>query len=448
MKRLFWQFSLILLFGAAFAWLADHPGRVVIEWQQTELRTSFAVLAVLMALIIIAFLLLQRLWHWLTKDAPFAGPNRTLNRQRRGLDAMNQAVLALARGDSVAAEKQLRQAKLLLPPQPMTHILEAQNAQMLGDKTKAEAAFKSLAESDETRFIGMRGLISEALNHGRYQTALPLLAEAIKIEPTSQWALKTQFQVWLKTGHWRDAESHLPILEKQKVFTAEDLQRFKVILTMQVGHEDMQAQDYKAARQQYKAALKGDDAFVPALVHLAGLEIREGRQSQAAKMIIEAWKKNPHPDLSDFYVDMVQNERPTERLKRLTRLTDKNPNHPLSRLLLAEAHFKAQHFDEAKALISDVVKETNWKRAVALEILLLNQSDNVDQNRIRQLKEQRQNAIDVGFWLCGSCNNVQGYFAPTCDQCGDFASISWSSSKREILPRSDTMKQPPLQIVP
>mgnify|MGYP000206349626 CR=1 FL=1 len=448
MKRLFWQFALILLLGGAFAWMADHPGRVIIEWQQTELRTSFAVLAVLMALLIILCLLAQRLWHWLTKDAPFAGPNRTLNRQRRGLDAMNQAVLALARGDGDQAEKHLKQARLLLPPQPMTHILEAQNAQRLGDKSKAEAAFKSLAASDDTRFIGMRGLISEALNQGRYQTALPLLAEAVKIEPTNQWALKTQFEVWLKTGHWREALAQLPVLEKQKVFGGDELATLKQHLNMQVGHEDMQAQDFKAARQHYKAALKTDEGFVPAIIHLAGLELREDKKSAANKLMLEAWKKAPHPEISNFYGDMVQNERPNERLKRIKSLTDKNPNHPLSRLLMAEAHHKAQHPDEALSLLDDVVAETNWKRAIDLKISLIKQKDNVDQSHLSQLNNQRQTAIEVGYWLCGSCHHTHGRFSSICDHCGDFASIQWSSSKREVMSASANLKQPPLQIVP
>ena len=127
MIRLITILIVALLVGAGLAWLADNPGQVVINWQSWLVETSLAVLAVAIAMLLAVVLLVQNIWYWARRELPFVGVQRHLRQQRRGLDAMNQTVLALSSGRIDEAEKLIAKTKRLLPPQPMLHVLESQN---------------------------------------------------------------------------------------------------------------------------------------------------------------------------------------------------------------------------------------------------------------------------------------------------------------------------------
>lgn len=447
MKRLFLQFAIILLIGVSIAWVSDHPGQTVITWENTEIRTSFAFLIFLVAILLLTLLVLQRLWYWLRHETVFSAHKRTIDHQRRGLEAMNKAVLLLARENPAKARQQLLQAKRLLPPQPMMHVLEAQIAQAAGDDESAKSAYKALADQDETKFIGLYGLMKEALSHDQLQAALPLSQEAVRLEPKHKNLLKSHLELLLKLRHWSEALAHLKVLRKNDALKNDTLTTLEATLEVQMAHETLSSQQIDAARDHYQRALKIHPDFLPATLHLANLEKQQNRQAQAAKLIQQSWQRQPHPETLALYKELGSMERPTETLKRLKKLADKNPNHPLSLLAVADAEFKADHRAEALKLLKPLATDTNWQEALALYLKVLKQADQQDTNLIQSLEQKLHNAIPFGQWVCSSCNFSPASHQTRCPDCHAFATIGWHSFERQIMSKIASDQETPIKII-
>ena len=86
---------------------------------------------------------------------------------------LNRAMVALAAVDQRQARRLTRQAQLLLPPQPLTHVMAAEAAKLAGDGEAVAEHYKALSQDEAAGFLGVRGLLIEARNAGRETEEFP-----------------------------------------------------------------------------------------------------------------------------------------------------------------------------------------------------------------------------------------------------------------------------------
>src|SRR6516165_5942565 len=187
--RAFLACLFIALVAAGGAYLANEPGTVAIAWRDVRLEPSVPVLvAALIVLFLVALLavgVLRRL---------IAGPGALLKarrerRRRAGYHALTQGMVAVAAGDAEEAQRQARKADVLLAEPPLTLLLSAQAAQLGGDEGAARKYFSEMLNRPETEFLGLRGLLMQALRAGDDATALRLVERARTLRPKTPWVL-------------------------------------------------------------------------------------------------------------------------------------------------------------------------------------------------------------------------------------------------------------------
>src|SRR3954467_10107985 len=150
----------VAAYGAV--WLSERPGDVLVTWGGFRLQTSVAI--ALIGTVGTAFLLAV-LWSAvgllmkLPRRLSFSSRAR---RRARGYSEVSRGMVAVGAGDPVAARRHANEAERLLGRVPLTLLLKAQAAQVSGNRAAAEAAFQGMAEHDETRVLGLRGLFVEA----------------------------------------------------------------------------------------------------------------------------------------------------------------------------------------------------------------------------------------------------------------------------------------------
>ena len=83
-------------------------------------------------------------------------------RAMKGYLAISRGLIAVGAGDLALARKSAHEAARLSAGEPLTLLLSAQSAQMAGDRAAAERAFRAMAERDDTKLLGLRGLYIEA----------------------------------------------------------------------------------------------------------------------------------------------------------------------------------------------------------------------------------------------------------------------------------------------
>lgn len=350
-----WGLFLIVIGVVALVagWLAGHPGAVTLEWQNYRVDTSAAVLAAAALLFAAVVALLYRVW-WSMWSAPkWLGRFRRDRRRRRGYTALSRGLVAVAAGDAETARRQARRATEYLNDPPLTMLLSAQAAQMEGDEQAARRFFQTMSEQPTTEFLGVRGLLLQAIKREDWGEALTLARRAYRLNPHSEWVMQTLYDLQKRTGEWGDAALTLDEAVKMKLIPASQSGAEKANLYYQ---QSLKADGFEAlrwARRAYKA-LPG---HVPSAVRWAEMCLAEDRYRKAAGVIEDAWQHNPAPDLVPVYFQAKKAEDATQKLAAARRLADFKPGHLESRLLVAEAALEAEKWADARAVLETVADD-------------------------------------------------------------------------------------------
>ena len=192
-RTLFFCVKAAILVGIA-VWLAGWPSEVsfllapyridlffvTFDWPGYRIDTNIGVLIFAAAIAAILVALLYRFWRSLYRAPGDVGRAVQSGRRRRGYKALTQGMVAVAAGEPDEASRWAKRADTLLDEPPLTMLLSAQAAQLTGDEAAAKRYFTAMLDSDETRFLGLRGLLTQAMRDGDTQAALDYVRQIRK----------------------------------------------------------------------------------------------------------------------------------------------------------------------------------------------------------------------------------------------------------------------------
>jgi HemY protein len=384
---------LVGLLALGAAWLADRPGDVVVTWQGMHIETSVMVLAAGLLVAVAALMLLWTLLSALLRS-PFI-LRRHLHRRRgeRAYEAISCGLVAIGAGDLVAARKHAAEAKRIAPSEPLALLLDAQHAQLSGDRESADSAFRAMAGRTDTKALGLHGLFVEAHRRGDRASAHAFAEEAARESPSLDWAGRAVLEFRCLTGDWAGA---LALLDANKHALDKDSyrrQRAVMLTARAIASEESDRDQAKALAIE---AAKLEPAFVPAAA-LAGRMLAEGGELRKASRILhKAWEAHPHPDLAQVFSDLRFGDAARDRLKRIEVLAKQVPGHIEGALALARAAIDAREFAKARdALASFLAAPT---RRVALLMAELERAEQNDEGRAREWIARALHAAPDPAW--------------------------------------------------
>src|SRR5215203_103899 len=339
-------------FGAV--WLADRPGNVVVNWGGYQAQTSVAVAAVLTIGIAIALAFL-----WAVVTFVLSVPNRMsyasrARRRAKGYAAVSRGMVAVGAGDPGAARRHAGEAERLLGREPLTLLLKAQAAQIAGDRSGAEAAFRGMAEDSETRVLGLRGLFVEARRRGDAVAARAYAGEAARLAPAVGWANEAVLEAQWADGDWRGALATVERRASLGLLDKATARRHRAVLLT----ADALARPLEAVK------LAPD--LVPAAAVAGQVLSRRAELRKAAKIVEATWKTQPHPDLAEVYMNLRPGDSALDRLHRAETLAKLSSWHPEARLALARAALEAREFGRAREVLRPLLSDRPTVRACLL----------------------------------------------------------------------------------
>lgn len=431
MTRIVLWFLAILIVAVGAAWLADHPGDVVIDFQGLRFYTSFAALAAFGVAGMALAALGMWLFGWLRRDMPFFGSNRVIKRQGRGLKLLNQSLVALSAGDHRLASKLIDQAEVLLPPQPMVHLIAAEAAARAGDHATAAKRYQALEGTDDGRFLGLRGLVGEAQRQGRENEALRLARTAFSENRKSPWVLRTLFSLEVAAGNWAEASAALDKVAREKLMDDSRVRKHRGALAFAEATEANLKGDTLAAKKSFKKVLSYRADFAPATAALAKIELAGGNKKRASKLIEEAWQNLPHPTLARVFKELDAAESAKDWLTRVRALTASKPEHPQSMMLMVDALMDAREYAVAKPLLDKLIKaaptRAAWQYRLALAHALGEDPDPI---------EAALATAEAGEgWRCDACGHAPHAWSPLCPSCGSFDTVDWQDMGGTAAPK-------------
>ena len=394
----------VLLYLAIFAalavgavWLADRPGEVSVLWQGYRIETSVAIAAI--GIVVLAMLAmlgwgLVRFVFGLPTAFSFAARSR---RRARGFEAVSRGMVAIGAGDPIAASRHAVDARRYAGNEPLTLLLEAQAAQLSGDRGRAEAAFKTMLDKAETRVLGLRGLFVEAKRRGDMAAARAFADDAVRRSPSLAWANDALLDFHTSAGDWQAARTAVERRAALRLADKADAKRQRAVL---LAAEALEARG-NAPEKALAAALEAvklAPGLTPAAA-LAGRMLAErGDIRKAVKLLEAAWKEVSHPDLAAAYLDVRPGDSAQDRLARATTLSKLRPSDPEGVLALAGAAIHAREFAKARSVLKPLLAGGASVRACLL-MAELEEAEHGAAGRVREWLARATRAPRDAAWV-------------------------------------------------
>ena len=438
--------GLVCLVALGIVWFADRPGEVAITWLGWRIESSVLVLlaavALFAALLLLLFSLARGLWRSPRRIA------RALReqRERKGRLAIKRGLVAVGVGDQASARRLAQQARRLAGDEPLVLLLEAQAAQLAGDRAGAETAFREMARHADTRLLGLRGLYVEAQRREDFGAARHFAEAAARAAPGLPWAGQAVLEFRCRTADWEgaleilDAHLHNGLIDK-----ATHRRHTAVLTTARALAAE--ATDPGVAKTLAVEAAKQAPDLVPAAA-LAGRLLADAGETRKARKILEAaWRVNPHPDLAETYAHLRIGDSARDRLARVETLARQADGHVESALAVARAALDAREFAVARKALAPLIAEPTQR--VAMLMAELEELEHGDVGRARQWMARAVRATRDPAWTADGV--VSEHWLPVSPVTGRIDAFEWKAPLAELPgpgSAAETAREPTIEAAP
>jgi HemY protein len=413
---------LIALAAAGAAWVADQTGDVTLSWGGWRVATTLPVLALALGLVVVAAMLAWSFITTLWRMPERIRRSRRERRHARGRHAITQGLLAIGHGDAAAARQHADSARRHAGSDPLALLLHAQSAQLDGDRAGAQRAFRAMAEREDTRLLGLRGLFIEAQRADDPVAAVMIAEEALKLSPSSSWASHAVLGFCCAKGDWSGA---LGILDNNQSAGLIDKATYRrqrgVLLT--AGALELENVDRDLSRESAMEAVKLAPTLVPAAVLAAKYESEAHQVRRAMRIVEAAWLVQPHPDLADAYAHVRLGDSARQRLVRVETLAAKAPGHIEGALAVARAAIDAAEFARARAALAPFAERPTQR--VAMLMAEIERTEHGDSGRARAWTLRAVRALHDPVWTADGY--VSDRWRPVSPVSGRLDAFQWQT---------------------
>lgn len=408
-------------------WFADNPGNVQITepWGGNSFSPPFGILILGVFLVGVLLTVLYELYRTIMTAPKKIGRYRRQKRKERGYEELATGLVAAAAGDVNAARVSTRRAEKLLEKAPSTLLLGARSAQLDGKDAEARGKFKDMLQHKETEFLGLRGLLGQAIKEGDREEALKLVKKAYLRRPNMPWVLTTLFDLQTEMGDWRDAMATVNDMGRQKLIDAETATRYRAILFHLNAEKKDEEGRHQEAFDNAKRAHKLLPSLAPISVNAARLAVKTDRRRAARKILEASWKTQPHPSLARALAGLNTQQSPTDRYKTFERLHQLNPNHLEGEMALAGQAVAAEQWPAAREALERAVK-LGATASVFRMFADVERATGGDTDKIQGWLAKAVDAPSDPTWICKPTGETQASwsaFGPD----GKFDSLRWGS---------------------
>ncbi|MSO64521.1 MAG: heme biosynthesis protein HemY [Alphaproteobacteria bacterium] len=423
MRRLMAGVAVLVGLALLGVWMADQPGRIVVDAEDLRIEAPTAVGVGLVVLLFAAGFLLHVLWRAVRYLTVGVKVRRARRQRDKGERLLSRGMVAVAAGDRAAALGFARQAEALLPGSPLSMLLSAQSAQLAGDEQAMRLYYGAMLKKPETEFLGLRGLAMQAHRLGHGDEALNLARRAYRLNPGTPWVLTALFDLEAKAGHWREVERVTERALAAGLIGEADARRRRAIARYEQARTA--PTDGSASTEDLAlASHRADPGFVPAAVLAAALAAARNRARQADQILTATWQQGPHDALARSFLHLHEAETSARRLARAERLTAAGHEHLEARLLLTQAALAAGQVAKARSELAIAAATTNDLRVLRL-MAAIDEAEPASRASAESWRRRMQGPTLPEAWRCTGCGHRHDGWQALCQQCGAFDTLHW-----------------------
>ena len=414
----------IAIIAVAAVWLINHPGDVVITWQEYQMQTSLAVFAGLALVAFIVFHLAVNFWRFIVMLPARMHQRSKALRTKKGLKTLIEAMTTAFLQDTSKSQAQANYLERYLGAAPFSTMALAYAAYQQKDFTVAKKHLLNLRQRAESRGLGTYGLVKVALNQGDLNTAVVLCEELVADFPKAPWVLDIQFKLYARLHRHDEAIAALKSLAKYATLDPDTVNHHEAAILLEkskLPDMDMEDKIYQLDRAHTLAP-----GFVPAALDLAKLLRLQDKVRKAKKVIETTWALSPSQSLADKYLLMEPGATPKKQVEIIEHLTSFSPKHPQSLLTMAAATVGAQMWGRTRAHLKEL-EETKGLNATACRLMAqLELGEKGDEDQYHAWIEKAFAAKADPTWICSGCHNKKDEWHLMCDECRGVDTYKWT----------------------
>jgi HemY protein len=416
--------TLLALFAlAALAWIsvliADHPGRIVVQWDMYTATLSLGQAFLFLLLFGIGFYLAVRLSGFLFGSVRLARKHAARRQLRKGIEAAGQGFVALASGNAHAAARHARRARSHAPDQPLTLLLSAQTAQLQGQDNAAATYFRKMLGRDDMAFVGATGLWAQARRQDDPRAALEHAGQAYTLNPKSERAARAYIEALMRADEWREAQIIAFRAQNDRVIEKTVALRLRQAALIARSRTAANPADALTFAQE---AWRIDHDFTPAILAYAE-RLAPSQSAKACRLVEKGWLQTRDMLLLRAWRETFSRELAHDkRALRAEALAKAAPDAPEVRLTQAVTLIGAGKHAEARALLL-ALEKTAPSAPVYEHLAELARLETNDVALVEDWLDKAANAPDLPGWACTSCGAAAERWEPLCPSCHALLSL-------------------------
>jgi len=412
--------------GITAAWIAENPGNVTMLWFDYRIETSFAFILLLSALTALILASLYVFLHHLLRAPTYLSRRRRSKNYEKGITELTHSIVALAAADEKAADIHTRKAEKLLGSTPLTLLLSAQVARMQGDDSRTQQLLENMLGHKETEYLAARYLSETASKHQQLPQARDMARRASKLNPKG---LEPLLSLHIRLKEWQEAFIAINSALRKGQITRTQLHHFKSVVYAQQALSLLDQNQDETALIAARNAWKEAPSNIPALQILTRAYIATQRPQDAIKIILNAWKKQPHILLIES-LRLATARMPQDKQIKLTqKLATYHPTHHASHIALAQTYLAASQWEKARASAKQAMSQSETTQACKL-MAEIEIGEYADYDAHGRWLSRGANATPDGNWVCNSCAHTNKNWDAHCPACHSFDTLEWK--QREL----------------
>ncbi|MBT06182.1 MAG: hypothetical protein CMM32_04615 [Rhodospirillaceae bacterium] len=427
---------ILIFFGVTFAaafvavWIAEQSGHIRMIWGGYLVEASVTVFFWLAIAVVVFSILVFELVRIIVGAPKRLFKARKARAQTRGYRALMRGMVAVAAGDASAAEKEAKRVEALDVARPLRLLLSAQSSLLAGDNAGANESFQSMLSDPESAFLGLRGLLVQALRNGEVERSIDLAREAYRLNSDADWVLRNLIELEIRGRNWSEAEKVLHTAQRRKIINSSEFPKRLALILFHRATTVLEEGFQRRAERLVLRALRLRPGFLPAVRLGVRLLLCSDRPRKAKLLVRDAWEVEKHPEVAELYVKIFEPETSLDRLRALETLVASNPYHPEALLITADAALNASLWGTAREKLGRIVEAQPDRRLCRL-MARLEQLEHGDEDAARQWLLKATKAQDQPQWSCGVCSVVSSGWTVECRSCKAIDSLQWTLVQKQ-----------------
>ncbi len=447
LRALIFAIKIGLIVAAAF-WVAQRPGEVELNWLGYHVTAQIGIVLLFLFIGILFILAVHRILLGLAGLPKAWRKRQAVKRHEKGYRALTQGLTAVAAGDAKQASDKAAQTRSAWPDDKgLSLLLEAQAARLRGEEEAARETFDRMLGNKDTAFLGLRGLLVNALERGDNSRSLELARKAKGMHPRQPWINQMVYDLELEAKDWPQAERTLTKAVKLGAVEHKQAQRDRIAMLAAQADEKQASGDISEAIKLLRKAHKIDAGFVPVAERLATLYLDKNNKRSAKNVVEAAWKKNPHPDLVPLWDRMVPAGRRRDvsaRMHWFEKLVALKPDSVEGQLAAAEVAMDDALWGQARQYLDMAEQIAPSARLYRLYAQLSEKQG--ESEAARRWLEKAAEAPAEKVWTCRETGRIYESWSPVAAPHGSFNTIVWdypsarhALAVRSMLPQNELL---------